>query len=59
MVETYRKIQAFLAEPLKPHTKEEAARILRSCGILDENNEIMPAFKDILYKKESAEEDND
>lgn len=58
MVETYRKIQAFLAEPLKPHTKEEAARILRSCGILDENNEIMPAFKDILYKKGTVDEDS-
>ena len=59
MLETYRKIQAFLAEPLKPHTKEEAARILRSCGILDENNEIMPAFKDILYyKKETVDEES-
>ena len=58
MVETYRKIQAFLAEPLKPHTKEEAARILRSCGILDENNEIMPAFKDILYKKGTVDGDS-
>lgn len=31
--------------------KGKAARMLRACGIFDENNNIVPAYQDIIVKK--------
>ena len=38
-----------------PPTKEEAKEILRSCGILDKNYKIRPAYRDILIEQEPDE----
>lgn len=56
MIATMRKVRQIIKEPVEVPTKEEAARMLRACGVLDENNKLMPAFKDILYMEESVDE---
>lgn len=45
-----RTIDNIINEPIKIKTKEEACEILRSCGIMDENNNINPAYRDIIIK---------
>lgn len=37
----------------KKPNKTEAARILRSCGILDDKNNIRPAYKGLVIKQEN------
>lgn len=35
----------------KTYTEEEALATLRECGILDENNRVADAYKDIIVDK--------
>ena len=37
-------------------SKDEARQILRNCGILDENGEIMPAYKGIVVRRSDADD---
>lgn len=43
-------IDKIIEKPTKKPTKEEAVKILRSCGILDNKNNIKSAYKKILAK---------
>ena len=43
----------FIAEPVKPYTKEGAYKCLQKLGILDETGEIASAFKDIVVRKDN------
>lgn len=38
-------------------SKEEAYEILRKCGILDENNQIIDAYNDIITKTDDSSND--
>jgi len=46
-----RRIDEIINAPIKKPTKEEARASLRSLGIIDENDDITPAFQGILFKK--------
>lgn len=46
-----RIIDAIISNPRPDYTREYAQELLRSCGILDENNEIVPAYQDIVKKE--------
>lgn len=54
-----RKIDEFLKKPLKPRTKEESRATLRSLGIIDENDEITPAFQGIFVAKKNNENEKE
>ena len=45
-------IKSTLDNPPKEYTVFEAQETLRNCGILDENNNIAEAYKDIIVKAE-------
>lgn len=45
-------IKSTLDNPPKEYTVDEAQKTLRNCGILDENNNITEAYKDIIVKTE-------
>ena len=50
-INEYNKIiDAIISSPDPNYTKEYAQEVLRSCGILDEKNEIAPAFRDVIKK---------
>lgn len=50
MVAISTKIDEIIASPSKTPTKEEAVKLLRSCGILNENNNLKKAYKGIVTK---------
>ena len=43
-------IDEVLRSPTKRYTKEEAQSILRNCGVFTRNNNVKPAYKDIVVK---------
>ncbi len=49
-------IEEVLKTPSKQYTREEAQQILRQCGVLDKNNRVKSAYKDILIQKQDAED---
>ena len=51
--EVNRIIEAIINSPTPNYTREYAQELLRSCGVLDENNEIMPIYRDILTEDKS------
>lgn len=59
MVAALLTIDKIIEAPTKKPSKEEAAKILRSCGILDENNNIKPEFKEILTEGNNKKNDKD
>ena len=42
-----------------PETVEEAQSIMRACGILDKNNELVEAYRDIFVKIEPRKKRNE
>lgn len=48
MVAVISTIDRIIETPSTKPTKEEAEKILRSCGILDRNNNIKPAYRQML-----------
>lgn len=50
----FEKIEEILNAPTRKFSAEEAAEMLKSCGILDELGNIKPAYKNILEKKETS-----
>lgn len=46
------KLDNFIAEPIKPYTKEGAYEFLQKFGILDEVGEVTPTFQDIIVRKD-------
>ena len=46
-----RIINAIINSPQPNYTREYAQELLRSCGILDDNNEIVPIYRDIIKCK--------
>ena len=58
MMEISAKIDKIIETPSKKPTKQEAMKVLRSCGILNRNNGVKAAYKDILVKKASKEDGN-
>ena len=57
MVAALLTIDKIIKTPTKKPTKEEATKILRSCGILDNKNNIKSAYKKIIT--EGNDEQND
>ena len=57
MVAALSTIDKIIETPTKKPTKKEAAKILRSCGILNNKNNIKPAYKKIIT--EGSNEKND
>lgn len=51
MNNTFEKIEEILNTPIKEFSEEEAAEMLKSCGILDELGNIEPVYKNILEKR--------
>lgn len=51
MVAAIYTIDKIIDAPTIKLSKEEAAKILRSCGILDNKNNIKPAYKKILTEE--------
>lgn len=47
----YSIIDEIISSPTKKPAKEEAYALLKSCGIIDENNNLEPEYEDILIKK--------
>lgn len=51
MNNAFEKIEEIFNTPIKEFSEEEAAEMLKSCGILDELGNIEPAYKNILEKR--------
>ena len=51
--EVDRIIEAIINSPTPNYTREYAQELLRSCGILDDNNEIIPVYQDIIKEDKS------
>lgn len=51
MVTAMLAIESIIESPTKKPSKADAAKMLRSCGILDENDNLYPAFKNLLVKE--------
>lgn len=51
MVATSIAVDKIIEAKTKKPSKQEAAKILRSCGILDSQNNIKSAHKDIVIKR--------
>lgn len=43
-------IDEIIKAPTETPSREDATKILRSCGILDENNNIKSEYKEILIE---------
>lgn len=50
-------IDKIIEKPTKKPTKEEAIKILRSCGILDNKNNLKSAYKKILTEESNDQHD--
>lgn len=50
MVAIAAEINKIIESPSKKPTKQEAEKILRSCGILNKNNGLKTEYKEILTK---------
>lgn len=48
-----RIIEAIISNPHPSYTREYAQGLLRSCGILDENNEIVSIYQDVIKENKS------
>ena len=48
-----RIIDTIISNPHPDYTREYAQELLRSCGILDDNNEIVPIYRDIITENKS------
>ena len=44
-------LNEIIQKPATPLNKDEARQILQNCGILDENGEIMPAYRGIVVRR--------
>lgn len=51
MNNTFEKIEEILNTPTQKFSEEEAAEMLKSCGILDELGNVKSAYKNILEKR--------
>lgn len=51
--EVNRIIDAIINSPTPNYTREYAQELLRSCGILDDDNKIVPAFQDVIKEDKS------
>lgn len=51
-------IDKIIETPINVPSKEEAASILRSCGILDKNNKIKSAYKKIITEGSNGKNDS-
>lgn len=58
MMEFSLAIDKILETPIKTISKKDAEKLLRSCGILDKNNNLRPAYKDIIIKDSNTKNDN-
>ena len=58
MVAISAEIDKIIESPQKKLTKQEAMKMLRSCGILNKNNGVKTAYKEILIKEVSTEDEN-
>lgn len=59
MVTALLTIDKIIESPTKKISKEEAMEVLRSCGILDKNNNIKSAYKNILTKEKDVKNDGE
>ena len=57
MASVSNKINRIIRTPSKKPTKSEAAQMLRSCGVLDQNNKVRPEYKKIF--SEGSKNNND
>ena len=57
MVSVSMKINRIIKTPSKKPTKAEAAQMLRSYGVLDQNNRVKPEYKKIF--SEGSRHNND
>ena len=57
MVAAFSTVEKIIEKPTAELTKEEAAKLLRSCGIIDGNNKIKPVYRSILT--EGSKKPND
>lgn len=57
MVAALSTIDKIIETPTKKYSKEEATKILRSCGILDKRNNIKPAYKEIITEGSTIKSD--
>jgi len=57
MVAALSTIDKIIETPTKKPTKEEATKILRSCGILDNKNNIKSAYKKIITEENYEQND--
>lgn len=57
MVAALLTIDKIIETPTKKPTKEEAKKILRSCGILDNKNNIKSAYKKIITEGSNTQND--
>lgn len=53
MSEVFAVMDKIIREPIKKYSKEEALSILKEIGILDENDEVVEAYKDFFEKKDT------
>ncbi|MBQ6698395.1 MAG: hypothetical protein IJN97_00350 [Oscillospiraceae bacterium] len=48
MARIWEAVDKVLSRPVKEFTRQEAQSALRSCGILNKNNEVVKAYRDIV-----------
>lgn len=58
MVAISAEIDKIIESPSKMPTKQEAMKILRSCGILNKNNGLKTEYREILTKDVSKKDGN-
>lgn len=58
MVAIAAEIDKIIESPSKKPTKQEAMKMLRSCGILNKNNGIKTEYREILTKDVSKKDGN-
>lgn len=58
MVAISAEINKIIESPSKKPTKAEAMKMLRACGILNKNNGVKTAYKEILIKEISIKDGN-
>ena len=58
MVAISAEINKIIESPSKKPTRQEAMKMLRSCGILNKNNGVKLAYKEILIKEVSRKDGN-
>ena len=48
MARIWEAVDKVLSRPVKEFTRQEAQSALRSCGLLNKNNEVVKAYRDIV-----------